>query len=211
MNQYIDHTLLRPDASWADIRQLCAEAIQHRFYAVCVPPYYVARCRQELDGTAVKLATVVGFPYGYAETMNKIAEARRAMDEGADEIDFVINRAAVRSGDWGYVRSDIEHLVTAVRLKGRVSKVILEITELSDSERDQLLDLCNELRPDYVKTSTGLMGGARAEDLRYLRANLYKDIRLKASGGIRDRQQAVELIAAGADRLGTSRGISVVG
>ncbi|WP_420459039.1 deoxyribose-phosphate aldolase [Neolewinella sp.] len=204
MNQLIDHTFLSPQATLADIKRLCAEAVEHGFYAICIPPYYVARARAELQDTGVRLATVIGFPYGYSETVIKVAEARRSIEEGADELDIVINIAAVKSADWAYVRTEVEQMATTVRLKGKVCKLILELGVLADAERDRLIEICNAVRPNYVKTSSGLHGGATVEQVRQLRATLHPEIKIKASGGIRNGADAQALLAAGADRIGTS-------
>ena len=115
----------------ADIKRLCQEAVEHNFYAVCVPPYFVSKVEQELQNSSVKIATVIGFPYGYSETPIKVAEARRCIEEGADELDIVINISAVKSGDWNYVRTEIEQMATTVRLKGKICKLILELSVLS--------------------------------------------------------------------------------
>ena len=209
MKNLIDHTHLDPLASGQDIDRLCAEARQHQLYAVCVPPYFTGRAAQQLQGSGVKVATVIAYPYGYAETLVKVAETRRALDEGADELDIVINLAAVKSGDWAYVRDDVDRVVTTARLKGRTSKLIIEVTELNEEERNRVIQICNDLRPDFVKTSTGQRGGATVEDVRYLRARLHPDIRIKASGGIRTAAAARALVDAGADRIGTSSGVTV--
>lgn len=153
---------------------------------------------------------MIGFPYGYAETSVKVQEIRRAMEEGADELDVVINQAAVKSGDWAYVRSDFSAVTTAARLKGKVSKLIVEIGVLNEAERQQVCDICNEIKPDFVKTSTGTQGGAKVADVQYLRSRLHPDIKIKASGGIRTGADAQALVDAGADRLGTSAGPALV-
>ena len=210
MNRFIDHTQLSPQTTAADITRLCQEAIDHDFYAVCVPPYFVGRAQQILQDSGVKVATVVGFPYGYSETATKVAEARRSLEEGADELDIVINISAVKSGDWNYVRTEIEQVATTVRLKGKVCKLILEMSVLSEEEAGRLVDLCNKVRPDYVKTSSGTQGGATVDQVRFLRAKLDSEIRIKASGGIRTRETAAELLEAGAARIGTSSGPAIV-
>ena len=210
MNKFIDHTFLSPQATAADIKRLCQEAVQYGFYAVCVPPYFVSKARQELLDKGVKVATVVGYPYGYSETPIKVAEARRSLEEGADELDIVINVSAVKSGDWNYVRTEIEQMATTVRLKGKVCKIILEMSALDEEETRRLIELCNKVRPDYVKTSSGTQGGATVEQVRLLRANLDSEIRIKASGGIRTRAAAAELIEAGANRIGTSSGLTII-
>ena len=207
MNKLIDHTLLSPQATLADVKRLCGEAVEHSFYAICIPPYYVARARAELQDTGVRIATVIGFPYGYSETVIKVAEARRSIEEGADELDIVINIAAVKSADWTYVRTEIEQMTTTVRLKSKVCKLILELGVLTDAERDRLTEICNAVRPDYVKTSSGLQGGATVDQVRQLRTTLHPEIKIKASGGIRSSADAQALLAAGADRIGTSAGL----
>lgn len=158
----------------------------------------------------VKLATVVAFPYGYADTAVKVQEIRRAMEEGADELDIVINLAAVKSGDWAFVASDLAAVATTVRLKGKVSKIIIEIGSLTEEEKRKVCDICNEIKPDYVKTSTGTRGGATVEDVRFMRSALHPDIRIKASGGIRTKATATALVEAGANRLGSSASLTIV-
>ncbi|WP_020568495.1 deoxyribose-phosphate aldolase [Neolewinella persica] len=209
MNKLIDHTYLSPDCTGTIVDRLCEEAVANAFYAVCVPPFFVGRAAKNLAGTPVKLATVVAFPYGYAETAVKVQEIRRAMDEGADELDIVINLSALKSGDWPYVISDLTTVATTVRLRGKVSKIIIEITELTEAEKKQVVDICNEIKPNFVKTSTGTKGGATVDDVRYLRANLHPDIKIKASGGIRNKKSFEALVEAGADRIGTSSGLAI--
>lgn len=193
-----------------DIDRLCQEAVAHAFYAVCVPPIYVARAVKALQHTEVKVATVIAYPYGYAETPVKVQEIRRALDEGADEVDIVVNLAAVKSGEWNYVRQDLTSVVTTTRLKGRVSKIIVEMSELTPAEQRMICDICNEVKPTFVKTSTGTRGGATVTDVRFLREHLAPEIKIKASGGIRDQRSAAALLDAGADRLGTSSGMSLL-
>lgn len=171
---------------------------------------YVARAVKALQHTGVKVATVIAYPYGYAETPVKVQEIRRALDEGADEVDIVVNLAAIKSGEWAYVRQDLTSVVTTTRLKGRVSKIIVEMSELTPAEQRTICDICNEVKPTFVKTSTGIRGGATVTDVRFLRENLAPEIKIKASGGIRDRRSAMALVDAGADRLGTSSGVSLL-
>ncbi|MEO0733285.1 MAG: deoxyribose-phosphate aldolase [Bacteroidota bacterium] len=209
MNQLIDHTYLAPDCTGEDVDRICREALEHDFCAVCIPPFFVARAKKNLQGRPVKVATVISYPYGYDETPIKVQAIRRALDAGAEELDVVINLAAIRSGDWAYVASDLAAVHTTVRLKSKVSKIIVEMSELDAAERHKVCDICNEVKPTFVKTSTGTRGGATVEDVRFLREHLLPEIKIKASGGIRDRGTAEALIAAGADRLGTSAGIAV--
>lgn len=210
LQRLIDHTYLAADCTKQQVDQLCQQAEQFGFAAVCVPPIYVARAVRNLQNSKVDVATVIAFPFGYAETPIKVQEIRRAIDEGADELDVVINLAAVKSGDWAYVRNDLSQVTTAARLKGKVIKLIIEIGSLTAGERDQVVAICNEVHPTFVKTSTGTREKATVEDVAYLRANLNPEIKIKASGGIRTPAAARALVAAGADRLGTSAGPALV-
>lgn len=207
----IDHTVLKPDATLADIKQVCKEAVDHGFAAVCVPPFYVAPARQALEHSSVKLATVIGFPLGYSATFAKVEEIKRGIDEGADEFDIVINIAAVKNGNWSFVHNDIDRMVTICHLRAKQIKVIIETALLTEAEILEVCKICNDLEPDYVKTSTGFNGaGANPEVVHLLRSNLKDGIKIKASGGIRTLKDAQELVEAGADRLGTSRGLELV-
>lgn len=210
MNKLIDHTYLAPDCTSAAVNRICKEAIDHGLFAVCIPPYFVGMAARALSGSGVKLATVIAYPFGYAETAVKVQEIRRAMDEGADELDIVINLSAVKSQDWSYVTQDLTSVATTVRLRGKVCKLIIEITELTEAERTSIVQLCNDIKPAFVKTSTGIKGGATVADVRYLRANLHPDIKIKASGGIRSLRDAEALVAAGADRIGTSSALAII-
>lgn len=207
----IDHTLLKADASEKEVKKICAEAKEFGFAAVCIPPYFVRKCKLWLTGTNVKVATVVGFPLGYAHTPAKVEEARRAIDEGADEIDMVINIIALKAGDWNYLKNELTSAATIVQLRGGKLKVILETGLLTDAEIIKACELCKEMTVDYVKTSTGFITpGATVEVVKLLRANLPKSIKIKASGGIRDKEFALQLIEAGADRLGCSASVSII-
>ena len=210
LNQKIDHTYLAADCTATDIDRICQEAIDHGLYAICVPPYFVSRAQKTLNGSGVKLATVIAFPYGYQETAIKVQEIRRAMDEGADELDVVINLSAVKSGDWAYVKSDLESVTTTARLKGRVCKIIIEAGDLTDAEFHRICNLCNEIKPAFVKTSTGTRTGATVEQVSKLRTTLVDEIKIKASGGIRDKAFAEQLIAAGANRIGASASLQLI-
>lgn len=210
INNKIDHTVLKAQTSVKDVEHLCQEALQHQFCAVCVPPYFVGQAKQFLQGSDVKVATVIGFPYGYASTLAKVEEIKRAIEIGADELDIVINIGALKSEDWNLVSSDMERVVTAIRLKGKVSKVIIESSLLNQSELARMVEICNKINPDFVKTSTGLQGGATEEVIRFLRTKLKAEIKIKASGGIRNNAAATAMLAAGADRLGTSNGVALL-
>jgi deoxyribose-phosphate aldolase len=207
----IDHTLLKPDASEKEVKKLCDEAKEYGFAAVCIPPYFVRKCKQWLQGTPVKIATVVGFPMGYSHTPAKVEEARRAIDEGADEIDMVLNIIALKADDTNYLKNELTSVATITQLRGGKLKVILETGLLTDEEIIKACKLCKEMTVDFVKTSTGYVKpGATVEAVKLLRKNLPKTIKIKASGGIRTKEFALELIEAGADRLGCSASVSIV-
>lgn len=208
----IDHTLLRPDCTTAEVEQLCEEALQHHFAAVCVPPYFVKKAVDKLADSHVKVATVIGFPNGYSTTAAKVEEIKRALNDGVDEVDVVINISAVKDGNWHYVNNDIESTTMAVHLRGKVIKIILETGLLEKNEIVRLCEICEKIGVNYVKTSTGFNGeGASVAMVRLLRDNLSEDIKIKASAGIRTAEIANQLLTAGANRLGTSAGIAIVG
>lgn len=208
---YIDHTLLKIDTSKQDIINLCAEAKKYKFAAVCVPPYYVRDCKTLLKNTDVAIATVVGFPLGYNHTPAKVEEARRAIDEGATEVDMVINIIALKERDINYLKNELTSMGTIVQLRGGKLKVILETGILTDEEIILACELCGQLNVDYVKTSTGFVTpGATVAAVKLMRAHLPKHIKIKASGGIQDKATALAMIAAGADRLGCSKSVKIV-
>ncbi len=211
LEKYIDHTILRPDTTLEDIKKLCEEATTHGFFAVCVPPFFVKHARQFLLKSDVKISTVVGFPMGYSTTSAKVEEIKKAVDEGADELDVVINICAVKSGLWNYVQSDIDSMTTATHIKAKQIKVILETGLMNEEEIRRLCGICQEVEPNFVKTSTGFNGsGATLEAVKLLRECLNTKIKIKASGGIRSREAALAMIEAGAARLGTSSGVKIV-
>ena len=208
---YIDHTTLKIDTKKTDIKNLCNEAEANKFYAVCVPPYFVQNASMLLKNSDVKIATVIGFPFGYSATPSKAAEILKAIDDGADELDVVINVSAVKSGDWSYVKNDINTVTVATQMKGKIIKVILETGLLNKKEIKKLCEICAEAEVNFVKTSTGFNGeGATVEVVEFLRANLPSSIKIKASGGIKSAKKALKMIEAGADRLGTSSSIKII-
>lgn len=208
---YIDHTLLRADTSQDDVKRLCQEAIQHQFSAVCIPPYYAADAANLLADTKIKVATVIGFPMGYSTTAAKVEEIKRAITDGATELDVVVNICAVKNNNWSYVRNDIDSMVMAAHLKGKVVKVILETGVLNERELGKLCDICLELNPDFIKTSTGFNGeGATVSIIKLLRELIKDQIKIKASGGIRTREDAIRLIEAGAKRIGSSSSVLIM-
>lgn len=211
LHKYIDHTVLKADTKLEDIKKICSEADSFDFIAVCVPPYFVQNASTFLKKSKVKVATVIGFPLGYSTTPAKAAEIHKAIGDGADELDVVVNISAVKSGDWNYVENDIKSMTMAVHMKGKSIKVILETALLTAEEVVKLCEICTSAEVNFVKTSTGFNGGgATIEAVKLMRANLPKAIKIKASGGIRDAEKAMAMIEAGADRLGTSSGIKII-
>ncbi|MEM6318324.1 MAG: deoxyribose-phosphate aldolase [Bacteroidota bacterium] len=208
----IDHTFLRADCTFADVKVLCMEALQHQFCSVCIPPYYLFEAKKMLGNTDVKLCTVIGFPMGYSTTGAKVEEIKRACNDGADELDVVVNIAAIKSGDWNTVKNDIESTTMISHLRGRKIKLIIEMGLLEEKEVVKVCDLAVKSGVDFVKTSTGFNGSPiTPEDITYLKAFLPKTVLVKASGGIRSKMDAVAMVKAGADRIGTSSGVKIVG
>jgi len=211
MASYIDHTLLKPEASEADILKLCAEAAEYHFKSVCVNPVWVKTAHKALRGTGVLTCTVVGFPLGASNTDVKVFEARGATLDGADEVDMVINIAAARALDKGALVDEISAIAEAVHGDDSLLKVIIETSLLSDAEKVLACEAAVEAGADYVKTSTGFNGGgATAADVALMRATVGPDLGVKASGGVRSREDAEAMIAAGATRIGASSGIAIV-
>lgn len=205
----IDHTLLKADATEADIRKLCAEAREHVFASVCVNPAHVALASELLAGTEVKVCTVVGFPLGATSPEVKAFETRKAIADGATEIDMVLNVGALKSGQAERVQQDIRAVVDAAP-DGIVTKVILEACLLSDDEKVTACLLAQAVGADFVKTSTGFStGGATVHDVALMRRTVGPEMGVKASGGIRDRETALAMIEAGATRLGASASIAI--
>lgn len=205
----IDHTLLKPEARSADVVRLCDEARQYQFCSVCINPYHVPTARRALAESKVKVCTVIGFPLGATSTFAKAAETRDAVAAGADEIDMVINVGALKEGNSDAVRSDIESVVAAAG--GRTVKVILETALLTDDEKTLACRLVVAAGAQFVKTSTGFgPGGATAADVRLMRAAVGPHFGVKASGGIRTREAALQMVQAGATRLGVSAGVAIV-
>jgi deoxyribose-phosphate aldolase len=208
---YIDHTLLRPDATRSQIELLCQEALTYQFASVCVNPCWVRHCASLLQASPVKVCTVIGFPLGATLPDVKAYEARRAIFDGATEVDMVVNVGALKSGDEGTVRRDIEAVVQAARDGCALVKVILETALLSDEEKILACHLAREAGADFVKTSTGFsQGGATVADIELMRRSVGERLGVKASGGVRDLAGAREMIAAGATRIGASAGVRIV-
>lgn len=205
----IDHTLLKPTATREQIETLCREAAEHGFCSVCVNPYWVPLAAKMLKGTGVKTCTVIGFPLGANTTEVKVFEAKTALENGADELDMVINIGALKSKDYDTVLQDIR----ALRALGDnfVLKVIIETSELTDEEKVKACELAAEAKADFVKTSTGFTkGGATVQDVALMKKSIPAGMQVKASGGVRTREDAEAMLAAGATRLGASSGIKIV-
>lgn len=209
--KYIDHTLLKPDADAEEIDVMCDEALSYGFASVCINPTWVRRAAERLRGSTVKVCTVIGFPLGATTSDIKAFEARRALRDGAREIDMVINIGALKSGMYELVRSDIERVVDAAHETGAICKVILETSLLTDEEKVIASALSKQAKADFVKTSTGFAGGgATVYDVALMRETVGPDMGVKASGGVRTLEDAEDMIAAGATRIGASAGVQIV-
>ena len=208
---YIDHTVLKPTTLISDVEKVCVEAIQYQFAAVCVPPLFVKKALALLNGTAVKVATVIGFPFGYSAIEAKVAETILAIIDGAGELDLVINISAIKNNDWQFLASEINAILPIVRSKQKVIKIIIESGVLTDEEIITCCDLYGAAGVDFMKTSTGYAEqGATLHAVQLMRKHLADKIHIKASGGIKTYTFAKQLIDAGATRLGCSSSIQIV-
>ena len=211
LNKYIDHTILKPTCLVSDIQKLCAEAKQYDFAAVCVPPNFVKLAKEQVAGSDVKVATVIGFPFGYCATEAKIAEIILAMVDGADELDVVANISAIKNGDWAAIADEINHIMPIIRSKGKKVKIIIESGVLTNDEIIKCCDIYGIAGIDFLKTSTGYAEkGASVEAVQLFRKHLPDAVHIKASGGIRDYATAKQMIDAGATRIGCSAGVAIV-
>jgi deoxyribose-phosphate aldolase len=206
----IDHTILKADATKDEVVQICREAKQYQFATVCVNPSWVATAAEVLKGSGVGITTVVGFPLGATTTASKAAEAKFAIEDGATEVDMVLNIGLLKSGDLEGVKRDVEGVAAAVKGQA-ILKVILETGLLTDEEKVVASEICKQAGADFVKTSTGFgKGGATVEDIALMRRTVGPGLGVKASGGVRDRETALQMFAAGATRIGASSGIAIV-
>ena len=209
--KYIDHTNLKSYATKGDIIKLCEEAKKYGFYAVCVNPYRVKLAKEHLKGTDIKVASVIGFPLGATPTEVKVFEAKKALENGADELDMVINIGALKDKNYEYVKKDIEDVTKVAHEKGAIVKVIIETCYLSEEEKEIACKLAMEAGADFVKTSTGFgTGGATIEDVKLMRKVVGDKLGVKAAGGIRTYEEALAMINAGANRIGTSSGVKII-
>lgn len=208
---YIDHTILKPTTVLADIEKLCKEAEKYQFAAVCVPPLFVKKAKALLTSANIKIATVIGFPFGYAAIESKVAETVLAIVDGADELDMVMNISAVKNNDWGFIANEINSILPIVKNSNKCLKVIIESGLLTDEEIIRCCEIYGVAGVDFVKTSTGYAEkGATIEAVKLMRKHLPNHIKIKASGGIKTYDFAEQLIYAGADRLGCSAGVDIV-
>lgn len=207
--KFIDHTLLKPAATQNQIQHLCDEARSYGFCSVCVNPYWVKFAKIALQGTDVKVCTVIGFALGATTSASKAFEAQEAVQNGADEVDMVLNIGALKSGDTTAVLADIQAVRNVTR--GHILKVIIETSQLTDDEKVTACKLAAQAGADFVKTSTGFNGGgATVADVALMRKSIPAQMQVKASGGVRSRTDADAMIAAGANRIGTSSGVQIV-
>jgi deoxyribose-phosphate aldolase len=208
---YIDHTLLKPVAQVAEIQKLCREAMEYGFAAVCIPPFLVKEAAAWVRGTAVKTATVIGFPMGYSSSISKMEETKQAIEDQADELDIVINLIALKKGDWSYLEKEMRPLVRLIHEEGKILKVIVESGVLTGPELSQCCALYGQMGIDFMKTSTGYSEkGASVSDVREMRNKLPREVKIKASGGVRHYTFAKDLLDAGADRLGCSSSLQIL-
>ena len=207
----IDHTLLKPDATTAQVTRLCQEAIAHNFISVCVNPTHVRHASQQLQGSSVKVCSVIGFPLGATTSENKASEAAQVIEQGGTEVDMVLNIGALKEDNDALVEQDIAAVVQVAHSQNALCKVIIETALLTDEEKVRACQLVKKAGADFVKTSTGFSsGGATVEDIALMRQTVGPDIGVKASGGIRTLADAQKMIAAGANRIGASAGVKIL-
>jgi len=212
LNKYIEHTILSPTCTSAQIQKLCEEAKEYQFKGVCVPPFYIRYAKQILSDSPIRLISVVGFPLGYTAIASKVEEVKRAVDEGVDELDMVANICAIKDNKWAHVQNDIDGVTRAAHLHGKTIKVIVEAHLLTNDELRRVCELCCNLGVNYIKTSTGFNADpATAEQVRLIKSYISGETKIKAAGGIKTKEQATQLINAGASRLGTSAGLQLIG
>jgi len=208
MLSHIDHTQLKPFATWEDIRKLCEEAIEYKTASVCIPPTYIKRIH-DTYGDKINICTVVGFPLGYSVTASKVAEINQALSEGCNEIDMVINISDVKNGDFKKVEQEISTLKKACG--SHILKVIIETCFLTDEEKIEMCKAVTNAGADYIKTSTGFgTGGATLADVELMKENIGPNVKIKAAGGVKTLDDLVNFLNAGADRIGTSSAVTLI-
>lgn len=207
----VDHTNLKAFADNEMFEKLCGEAKQYQFKMVAINPAQIKRCKELLKGSPVHVGAAIGFPLGQTTLECKIFETEDAISKGADEIDYVINVAEVKNGNFAYIKEEMEKIVDVCRKAGVISKVIFENCYLTDEEKQKVAEIAKEVKPDFIKTSTGFgTGGATVEDVRLMKSVVGDEVKVKAAGGIRDLKTALAMVEAGAERLGTSAGVEIV-
>ncbi len=207
----IDHTFLKPGTLLSDVENLCNEALKFHFLAVCIPPLFVRRAKEFLHKSEIKVATVIGFPFGYSAIEAKVAEIILAIIDGADELDVVVNISAIKNNDWQFLANEINIIIPLIKNKNKIVKIIIESGILTNPEITRRCDLYGAAGIDFIKTSTGYAEkGATVETVKFIRAHLADGIKIKASGGIKTYAFAKELIAAGATRLGCSSSVQII-
>ena len=207
----IDHTNLKAFADDAAFQKLCDEARNYQFKMVAINPAQTVRCKEKLKGCPVHVGAAIGFPLGQTTLECKIFETKDAIEKGADEIDYVINVAELKNKNYDYIRKEMEKIVGICKDAGVISKVIFENCYLTDEEKRKVAEIAKEVKPDFIKTSTGFgTGGATAEDVKLMKSVVGGDVKVKAAGGIRDLETALAMIEAGAERLGTSAGVEII-
>ena len=207
----IDHSLLKPTLTAEELEEGIGVALRYQVASVCILPYYLGRCAELLEGSGVKASTTIGFPHGGHATSIKVAEAEKALSDGGEELDMVVNVSQVLSGSWDYVRADIAAVIEAVHERGQRVKVIFENCYLNDAQKVRLCEICGELSADWVKTSTGYgSGGATLEDLKLMRLHSPPHVQVKAAGGIRDLDAQLAVRALGVTRIGCTRTVEIL-
>lgn len=207
----IDHTNLKAFADDAAFEKLCDEAKKYNFKMVAINPAQTVRCKKKLEGSPVHVGAAIGFPLGQTTLECKIFETKDAIEKGADEIDYVINVAELKNKNYDYIKKEMEEIVKICREAGKISKVIFENCYLTDDEKRKVAEIAKEVKPDFIKTSTGFgTGGATVEDVKLMKSVVGDEVKVKAAGGIRDLKTALAMIEAGAERLGTSAGVAIV-
>lgn len=210
LSTYIDHTLLKPDADFEGIKKLVSEANEYKFKAICIPPFYVNKVK-DLLLEEILICSVAAFPFGYQVLESKLFEIQNIIQDGADEIDVVVNISQVKSENWSYVEEEIKEIGDLIHSSEKTSKLIVETAYLQLADILKLADLCIKHKIDFIKTSTGYAPkGAEIETVKAIKNHVADTLKIKASGGIKDKATAIEFINAGADRIGTSSGVGIV-
>ena len=206
----VDHTNLKAFADNGMFEKLCGEAKQYQFKMVAINPAQIKRCKELLQGSPVHVGAAIGFPLGQTTLECKVFETEDAISKGADEIDYVINVAEVKNRNYEYIKEEMEQITEVCRRAGVTSKVIFENCYLTDEEKKKVAEIAKEVKPDFIKTSTGFGTGATVEDVRLMKSVVGDAVKVKAAGGIRDLETALAMVEAGAERLGTSAGVEIV-